>query len=238
MDQQPTPTLSCPSCGKPFAWQPRLAGRRVACKCGAVFTAPAAPPPEADAYDLIEEPPAALPVQPVLSYESREVVKAERRRLRDRLLDEWHVKDMWLPISLIVLGIACKLLVPLTHATNGGLRAAVVMGIVGLGTAFNVLLMLAAVMLAARLVELEIASPIQAVVKLGLMFVTAASVGGLIANLDHFDSMGVTVGVHAIILIYWVLFSLLFKAGLTETMMTIAIMGILQAILNLGLWRL
>ncbi|MGA2497770.1 MAG: hypothetical protein ABSH20_08520 [Tepidisphaeraceae bacterium] len=241
MDQTPTQKLSCPSCGKEFAWQPHLAGRRVACTCGTVFQAPAVPPPPvADAYDLIEEPPVAssLPAQPVLSYESKEVVKAERRRIRDRILEQWRIRDLWLPISLIVLGLACKLMVPLTHATDGGLRAAVVMGLVGLGTAFNVLVMLAAVMIAARLVDLDIASPIQTVVKLGLMFVLAASAGGLIANLAHFDGLGVAVGVHAVILLYWVLFALLFKAGLTETMMTIAIMGVLQAILNVGVWRL
>ncbi len=242
MDQQPSQTLSCPSCGKQFAWKPQFAGRRVSCKCGTVFQAPAArPEPAGDVYDLTDDPPAPAAIvvpSPVLTYESKEVVKKEQRRVRDRILNELRIKDMWLPISLIVLAVACKLLVPLSHSTtNGGLRAVVVMSLVALGTGFNVLVMLAAVMIAARLVELDIASPAQTVVKLGLIFVAATSVGGLIANFARFDAMGVAVGVHAVILIYWILFALLFKAGLTETMMTIAIMGIMQGILNVALWK-
>lgn len=234
-------TLSCPACGKQYAWQAHLAGRRVACKCGTVFQAPAAPPQVEDAYDLTEDPAAAAPAPvptTVLTYESKEVVKEERRRIRNRILEEWRVRDLWLPITLITLGAACKLLFPLSQSTNGAARGVVVMGLVALATAFNVLLMLGAVMIASRLVELEPGPPIQAVVKLGLMFVVAASAGGFAASISRFDSLGVGVGVNIVILLYWILFALLFKAGVVETMMSIAIICILQAIFNLGIWRM
>ena len=237
MNQAENQTLSCPDCGRQYPWQARLAGRRVSCKCGSTVQVAAvspAPPAAGDGYELTEEAPSAPPAPPrVLTYESKEVFKENRRRL----LEEWHVKDLWLPISLVVLGIGCKLLLPLAYSTGGGVRAAVVMGMVALCTAFNVLVMLAGVMIAARLVDLDVGAPMQAVVKLGLVFVAGASAGGLIANLDHFDSTGVTVAVYAIILIYWILFSLLFKAGLVETLLTIAIIVIMQGILNLGLWK-
>lgn len=112
------------------------------------------------------------------------------------------------------------------------------MALVALGTAFNVLIMLGGFMFAGRHVDLE-PSPLAAtVVKLGLIFVAGAATAGFTASLAHFSPIGIGTGVNLLFLVYWVLFSLLFKASFFETMVCIAIIGSAQAFMNLGVWKL
>ena len=67
----------------------------------------------------------------------------------------------------------------------------------------------------------------------------AAGIAALAAWTDGLrgELFGVTVGVHAIIILYWILFPLLFKTGLTETMWTVAILIIIQGLVNIGIWK-
>lgn len=194
-----------------------------------------------DGYDLREEPVArsAKPARaPVLRYESKALVQKEARERRHRLLEAWRVKDLLLPASLLVLGLACRQLLVLSHTADGGMRAAVIMGLVALATVLNVLVMLAGLMVATRLVDLEPMRPAATVVKLGLIFVIGASVGGFVASLAKFSAVGIATGVNLLFLIYWPLFSVLFKASVIETMMCIAIIGMVQALLNMGVFML
>jgi len=103
------------------------------------------------------------------------------------------------------------------------------MGLVALATAFNVLAMLAGLMFASRHVDLEPMHPGATTVKLGLIFVVGASAAGFVASLAKFSAAEIATGVNILFLIYWPLFSRLFKAGLIETMMCIAIIGMVQA---------
>lgn len=192
----------------------------------------------ADGYDLKESPaagPAKPPRPPVLAYEPRAAMQQAHRR---RMLQAWRPKDLWLPGAILAAGLACRLLLGLSHSTDGGVRAVVIMALVALATVFNVLVMLAGLTIASRHVDLEPLSPAPTVIKLGLMFVAGASAGGFLANLGNFSVAGLTMGVNALFLIYWVLFSRLFRAGLTETMMSVAIIGLMQAVLNVGIWKL
>jgi len=70
MSQTSTGKIKCASCGRQYPWKDELAGRKIKCKCGQVFQAPAsAPVEEEDAlYDLAPDlAPVAKPsaVQPV-----------------------------------------------------------------------------------------------------------------------------------------------------------------------------
>ncbi len=194
-----------------------------------------------DAYDLKDEPStrrAQTPQPAVLRYESKAVVQKEARERRQRILKAWRLKDLWLPVVLIALGLACRGLLMISHSTEGTARAAVIMALVALATAFNVLAMLAGFMFALRHVDLEPSPPAATIVKLGLIFVAGASAAGLTASLAHFDPVGIVTGVNLLFLVYWILFSLLFKASFFETLMSIAIIGVVQAVLNLAVWKL
>jgi hypothetical protein len=130
------------------------------------------------------------------------------------------------------------MLLMMSNNTDGAARAAVMMALVALGTAFNVLVMLGGFMFATRLVDLEPSPPAATVVKLGLIFVAGASAAGFTASLAHFSGIGIGTGVNLLFLIYWILFSLLFKASFFETLMCVAIIGLAQAFMNLGVWKL
>jgi len=69
------------------------------------------------------------------------------------------------------------------------MRAAVIMTLVALATAFNVLAMLAGLMFASRLVDLEPMHPAATVVKLGVIFVAGASAAGFVASLAKFSAV-------------------------------------------------
>lgn len=194
-----------------------------------------------DAYDLKDEPKArpAKPPQPsMLRYESKAVVQEEARERRRSFLQALRPKDLLLPGAVVGLGLACRGLLLLSHTTEGGARAAVIMGLVALATAFNVLVMLAGLMFAQRHVDMEPMHPAATVVKLGLIFVAGAGAAGFVASLAKFSAIGIATGVNVLFIIYWPLFSLLFKAGVTETMMCIAIIGMVQALLNMGVFML
>ncbi|HEV2293385.1 MAG TPA: hypothetical protein VGR35_05985 [Tepidisphaeraceae bacterium] len=45
--------ISCPECGSSYPWKPQLAGKKVRCKCGKLFTAV---PPKVLAAEPVEEP--------------------------------------------------------------------------------------------------------------------------------------------------------------------------------------
>jgi hypothetical protein len=257
--------IVCPSCGKRYAWKPQLAGKRVKCACGEAFTVPAEAPGDAaveadDLYAFNDEPaavasapraavapatptavppplpqlPAAAPKAPeVLTYESKRVVEQKRKAM----FEHWRLTDLWLPLSLVVLGIACRQLVPYMGTAIGGARLTVTIALVALGLAFNIVLMIAAMKVAAMLADVEFGHPAQATVKLGFMFVVSAAAGAFFASIDKFDTLGITVGVHAMIVLYWILFPLLFKTGVQETMWAVSIIIIIQAIVNIGVWK-
>lgn len=193
-----------------------------------------------DGYDLRDEGPVARPAKatPVLRYESKAVVQKEARERRHRLLEAWNAKALLIPGSLLVLGLACRQLLVLSHTADGETRAAVIMGLVALTTVLNVLAMLGGLMVAARLVDLEPMRLAPTVVKLGLIFVAGASAGAFVASLGKFSAVGIATGVNILFLIYWPLFAVLFKASVVETMMCIAIIGMVQALLNLGMFML
>lgn len=52
-------SFSCPGCAATFAWKPQFAGRKMRCRCGAVFV-PTDPTlagelPEPDPYDVEQD---------------------------------------------------------------------------------------------------------------------------------------------------------------------------------------
>ncbi len=195
-----------------------------------------------DGYDLKQvsrgRPTAAPPKPRVLRYESKAVVQKEARERRRQFLQTWSPKSLLLPGALLALGLACRQLLVLSHTTEGGMRAAVVMGLVAATTGFNVLAMFAGLLFALRHVDLEPMHPAATVVKLGVIFVAGASAGAFVASLGKFSAMAIATGVNLLFLVYWPLFSMLFKAGAMETMMCIAVIGMVQALLNLGVFML
>jgi hypothetical protein len=162
----------------------------------------------------------------------------QRKQTGGARVGAWRAQNLWLPLTIIALGLACRLLWALSHSTDGVTRGIVVMSVVALATAFNTLVMLAGLSIASRLVDVDPAPAAASLIKLALLFVAGAAAGGFVASLDRFGVTGITIGVNAMILVYWILFALLFRTGLTETMMSVAIVGLIQAILNLGVWLL
>ncbi|HEY7089110.1 MAG TPA: hypothetical protein VH518_13530 [Tepidisphaeraceae bacterium] len=107
-------TFACPTCGQQFTWQPRLAGRKLACACGDIISVPETIDCPAAFYDLAAETAPSAPMRnavatesnphpaPVLSYD----VLDARRRMRFGLGTESPFRDLWLPIALIAICLA------------------------------------------------------------------------------------------------------------------------------------
>jgi hypothetical protein len=254
--------IVCPSCGNKYAWKEQLAGKRVKCSCGEAFSAPLEPPaaeaPADDLYGLSDEPAQAqprraipvaesIPAEPVvtpapispapttgkvLAYQSK------RADVRHGIPENWRLADLGLLLAMIALGLACRSIAPSMETAVGGARLGLTLLLVTFGLAFNVILMIAAMKVASMLADVDFGHPATATIKLGFIFVIASAAGAFCASLGKFDGIAITFGVHVTIILYWILFPLLFKTGLTETMWAVSIIIILQAIVNYGVWRI
>lgn len=141
-------TFACPQCGKHWTWKPQLAGKKVKCRCGAVFSAPqdapsAAGPPD-DLYDLspshAKAPPPAIPVSPppvaagpaattVLDYRTAPHESPAPRTGRVALDDPFEgnkLKNLYIPLALILGATAATILARtfFLHNASAGIKDA------------------------------------------------------------------------------------------------------------------
>jgi hypothetical protein len=222
--------FSCPSCGRRFAWKPALAGKKVKCACGNVFVAQLQAPE--DDYDLSDEPPPAPPppqlqaAAPQLSAERVLQYAAPRvRREEDQELEKVsRLKSVYLPIAIILIGIAMRLtpffIKGITQQTTLVMAAAAVGALV-----VNVILMLCGVLIASQFLDADFGSLRATVLKLTATAVVGGGAAGAILSLDWAQGgiQGPIIALHAMILIYWVMFAMFFELDLLENLFTVAI---------------
>jgi len=240
-------TFSCAACGRRFAYSPQIEGKRVKCACGKVFTVQLRA--AEDEYDLAPEGAAAWQkdagAAPVAAQAESSAVGSTRetkpaRVSEERVLQYAHskprneadlelekvsrLKTVYLPAALIVVGV--------------GLRVAplFVKGILQQGTAImiaaavgalvvNVVLMLCGVLIASQFLDADFGSLRSAVLKLAATAVVGGGVAGFFLSLDwsHGGIQGPLIALHAMILIYWIMFAMFFDLDLLENLFTVAI---------------
>jgi len=140
--------FACPQCGKRWTWKPQLAGKKVKCPCGTVFTVPQDAPSAADPADNLYQPaplqkkapPPAKPVSPppvaaipaatkVLDYRTAPQETLARPTDHVALDDPFEGnkrKNLYIPIALILGATAANFCARafLLHDASAGIKNA------------------------------------------------------------------------------------------------------------------
>ncbi len=138
-------------------------------------------------------------------------------------------KDTIVPAILAVLGIIGWVVMtvgfPVTGISPGkALFIASVMIVV------NLVSMLLALFAAASLLSVNFGSPTTAILKLAGIAIFGGAVFFACMRLDYpQDVRGTIVGLHAAVFVYWICFATLFDLELQETVLTVAIIALMQA---------
>jgi hypothetical protein len=219
--------FACPACGAELAWSPRVAGRRVSCPCGHVFVGPlrsavvGEPPPE---------PPREAPGR------AAELAKIYGRPKRREVEDEEEaggvVRNVVAPSVLLAVG----LLVALSQVSWRPPQPVARWMDVSLPQMAVILLVLVLSLLGAvgafvKLMNVEFGRLGPALYKLVAIPVFAGSIAIAVARLDRspWSITGMAMGWHLLVVLYWGLFSALFKLELWETLLVCFVVAVVQA---------
>jgi hypothetical protein len=151
------------------------------------------------------------------------------------------LKDLYLPLALLVLGFGLRVgqLVVASGSrankwggdigTAGNPRKAVILAVLELIISGGALL--AGATLAAVLLSVNFGSIGKAGLKLCALVAFATGVASWVVLIDQdkYSVQGLAIALHLVVIIYWVGFAYLFALELQETLLTVAIVSVLQA---------
>ncbi len=235
---KPAQYFTCEKCDRRFAYTPGMAGKKLRCKCGYVFVPQVANFIETlpDEYDLTPDAPVAAkpaapqgaepaPVNPVLAYaHKRPVPQAEQE-----LESVSKIKNLYVPIALIVLGVGLRgaqLFLPSAGGHSVGVMVLALLGAMIL----NVVLMFCGVLIASRVLDADFGAIKWAVMKLLAMSIVGGAATSMIISMDYKQGgiQGPLIALHVLILIYFIGFSTFFEIDLQEALFTVVIVMLFQ----------
>ncbi|CAN5559770.1 hypothetical protein BH09PLA1_BH09PLA1_00660 [soil metagenome] len=234
----PAARFSCPACGKRFAWQDAYAGRKVTCKCGATFVAALGGTVRVDQpvlmsdRDEIHAEPRGRAVQLPPGY----AFPRMRRPAHDMASDDDDAspfRDFYFPMLLLVIGAIGRLMQMVhftsTHSlTIGHAIALLVCELLICGAA-----MFAGVLAAAHILGTSFGEPKQIALKFAGMALFVAAAGYLLASIDtdRYSVRGALLAWHLVFILYFIFFRVLFSLELSESIVTVVIVFLLQLVL-------
>lgn len=160
------------------------------------------------------------------------------------------VRNFYVPAALLVLGVGMRFGQLMFFSDSPGNKwaghteapssPAVVATLIVCELILSLAVMLAGATIASKLLDADLGSVGSAALKLSAMVVFAAGAASLVAVLDRdeFSVGGLILAWHLIILLYWGGFAYFFSLEVQETLLTVAIIGVLQAIQFVALWKM
>ncbi|MGB7158973.1 MAG: hypothetical protein WBD40_12950 [Tepidisphaeraceae bacterium] len=240
-------TTSCPECHKRYPWRDNLEGKKVKCKCGNVFEAAldleGAVEPDDHTYDVSSDDDlfaGAQPAPPMPSATSAPVgsVADAYPQRRSKLLTYAHarpgeseqkrasspLKDWYLPIGILGLGIAFRVGQVALESGAAGAGTAGLIGAATIGIVLNVVLTLVAVGVSAKLMSIDFGPLPELILKVAATAVLGGALAALTVSIFPKDDMnGPIIALHVVVVLYWILFYMFFEMDLQECLMTVAI---------------
>jgi hypothetical protein len=237
-------TITCPHCRLRIAWQQKLEGKRIKCKCGNIFEGALDLDENPEAENTYDLAPDALPIAPDLARHDASVVSPPRAAAFSdgRVLSYAHarpdeveqrrmlapLRDLYLPIGLLVLGVAFRAGQVMVDSGRAGTGVTGALGAATVGVVLNVGLTLAAIFVASKLMAIDFGSVGAMILKSTAMAILAGAVGALIVSISPKDMTAPIVALHVVVILYWVMFYNFFEIDLQETLMTTAIVTVFQ----------
>jgi hypothetical protein len=229
----------CQACGKQFRWRSELAGRQVRCPCGQVMQCPKNPPSQEALYDLAPDPPLPgksdrpaaakpAPVVPTLSYQTPR--SAQPGNL-DRGADPELLKKRYLPLWLLCGGILVEFVSEVWQHPNNLQVAMIQIAIEIIG---GTIVMLAGVLLAAKIRKIDIGSFWSAALRLAAIAVAPAAVADFLWPLSRIFCVGGLLILAIQFVLYFALLGALFDLDQSDTWYCVIIIFLI----NLGVYFL
>ena len=246
------PSFSCPACARHFAWTRDFAGRRVRCKCGHGFIAPAeaeipvaavAPAGSADEDDLAPPPaPAAPSTQAAHAAVNLPFPVFTGRAVRDMASEEDErsaARDVFVPVALLLVGLGARASQVLLFASQQSLSAPAAAGVLACELVIGTVALIAGAAAAAGMLGATFGDPRAALLKLAAIAVVTSAAAYLAASIDRepWGVRGIALAWHVVLLLYFALFTYLFKLDLQDGMMTTVIVTVIQLALLFAVSR-
>ncbi len=246
MSTTATADFICSKCKKGYAWYADFAGKVARCTCGAVIQFPHTDPKPKDPLAIpflprnIDEQlgnrgpaPMELPKE-----DTDPKILAERKALGEFFDEEAPipidpVRDVHGPFVLLAIGMLLMSWVVADAAEAAHLSSALVGFALAISIAIQAGLSLLGVIMAGRLMGIYFGRAKIAFYKLSALYVAPSAVGMMIATSMGDDAVGKVVGTGAIILLFWGLFTFLFRIKAWQTLVCIACMVMVRVILDL-----
>jgi hypothetical protein len=221
----------CSKCRKGYTWYADFAGKVARCTCGAViqfpFTDPKPKDPLAIAFlprTIEEESRGPAPME-LRQEEMDPKILAERRALGEYFDDVPipvdQVRDVHLPFALLAIGV---LLVSwqVADAAESAQTSAAVMGILLVViSAIELGMSLLGVMMAGKMMGIYFGRARTAFYKLSALYLAPSSIGYMITQSMSDDAIGKVVGNGAFLLLYWGLFTYMFRIKAWQTLVCV-----------------
>jgi len=240
MSTTATADFICSKCKKGYVWYADFAGKVARCTCGAVIQFPLADPKPRDPLAIaflprtIEEESRGTAPMELPKEDLDPKILAERRALGEYFDDDVpvpvdQVRDVHLPFALLAIGI---LLVSWQVAdaaeaaqSTGAAMMAVILVVI---TAIELGISLLAVTIAGKMMGLYFGKAKTALFKLSALFIAPSAIGYMVAQSMPDDAIGKVVGTGAFLLLYWGLFTFLFRVKAWQTLVCVACIVIVR----------
>jgi hypothetical protein len=194
--------------------------------------------PEAQA----EPPPPAPPTDRLADVAALYGHRRPRPVVQEEAAEEASpLKDLYIPVALLALGLGLRVaqLVVASGSrankwggdigTAGNPRKAVILAVLELIISGGA--MLAGATVAAMLLSVNFGSIGKAALKLCALVAFATGVASWVVLIDQdkYSVQGLAIALHLVVIIYWIGFAWLFALEMQETLLTVAIVSLLQA---------
>jgi hypothetical protein len=232
MSTTASPDFVCSKCKKGYAWYADFAGKVARCTCGAVIQFPHTDPKPKDPLAIaflprtIEEKSTGIAPMELPKEETDPKILAERRALGEFFDDDVplpvdQVRDVHVPFALLAIGflLVSWQIADLIEGKSYGVF--VVVGYV-VGKAVELCLSLLGVFAAGKLMGLYFGRAKTALFKLSALQIAPAAIGAMITSAMGDDAVGQVVGTGSFILLYWGLFSFVFRIKAWQTLVCVA----------------
>jgi hypothetical protein len=219
MNDDGSSRFTCEQCGRRYKWKPELAGRMARCSCGATMSYPTTSPDADDMYDLAPQPqaipsPAISAIQPVAPISKPTLAYRAPKEDAKSQTDTDKIRNLQMPMWLLAGGVLIEVIANLFYNRGQLDRALIEVGIqLILGTA----VMLAGILIAAKLRQIDLGSFWIAVFKLSAISVAPAALVSLATPLLIVIPFGFLLGFIAQFILYFALLGALFDMDESDT---------------------
>jgi len=153
--------------------------------------------------------------------------------------DASPIRDIYFPIALLVIGAIGRLVQMIQFTSTHELSIGHAIGLLICELVICGAAMVAGVLAAAQILGTTFGEPKHMAIKLAGMALFVAAAGYLVASIDtdRYSVRGALLAWHLVLILYFVLFRVLFSLELSEAMVTVVIVFLLQLMLLFAVSR-